>query len=102
MMTRASGVLDIPLHNIFPSQHGRGWLSTDDNQIILSVFEYVYVYTCVCAYAHTCVYLYVHRRDGEKFSRAVIHPVCHVEKINNMKRKIIPLDNFNPPKAPVL
>lgn len=70
MMTGASGVLDIPLHNIFPSQHGHGWPSKDDNQIILSVFEYVY--TCVCACTHTRVYLYVHRRDGEEFSRAVI------------------------------
>ena len=46
--------------------------------------------TCVC----THVYLYVHKRDGEEFSRAVIHPVCLVEKTNSMKRKIIPLDNF--------
>ena len=92
MMTSASGVVDIPLHNIFPSQHGHGWLSKDDNQIILSVLECAYVYTCVC----TCtrVYLYVHKRDGEEFSRAVIHPVCLVEKTNSTKRKIIPLDNF--------
>ena len=34
-----------------------------------------------------CVYLYVHKRDGEEFSKAVIHPVCYVEKINSTKRK---------------
>lgn len=44
-----------------------GWLSKDDNQIILSVLEHAYVYVCVC------VYLYVHKRDGEEFSKAVIH-----------------------------
>ena len=55
MMTSTSGVVDIPLHNIFPSQHGHGWLRKDDNQIILSVLEYAYVYTCVCVHMHTCV-----------------------------------------------
>lgn len=85
MMTSASGVLDIPLQNIFPSQHGHGWLSKDDNQIILSVLS---MHMCI-----VCVYLYVHKRDGEEFSKAVIHPVCYVEKINSTKKNI-PLDNF--------
>lgn len=53
MMTSASGVLDIPLQNSFPSQHGHGWLSKDDSQIILSVVEHAYVYTCVCICMYT-------------------------------------------------